>query len=216
MTCGRSWKARSTVRDRGDIDIDFADRTKALSGMPHVPASIIKNGKITKHNTGVYFHAVPMDPVTDQCSLDYEEAERRGMYKIDMLNVSIYDMVEDEEHLLALMKRPLDWAMFEYPEFVSELFHLGNYGELTAKLKPRSIEHIAMILALIRPGKKNLQYRCLTNGFDDIRHEIWMHKDGEAYVFRKSHAFSYAMLVYVHANILVERAMKDAILKTGS
>lgn len=202
--------------DRGDIDIDFADRSKALEGMQHIPASIIKNGRITRHNTGVYFHAVPIDPVTDQCSLDYEEAERRGMYKIDMLNVSIYDMVRNEQHLLELMDRPLDWSLFEHPGFVSELFHLGNYGELTAKLRPRSIEHIAMILAMIRPGKKHLQQRCIAQGFDSIADEIWTHRDGDAYVFKKAHAVSYAMLVYVHANILVEQAARDAIMMTGS
>ena len=199
------------VFDRGDIDIDFADRAAALEGMPHVPASIIKNSKITKHNTGVYFHAAPIDPVTDLCSIDYETAEQRGMFKIDMLNVSVYDSVRDEEHLLELMDRPLDWRMFEDTEFVSKLFHLGNYGELCRKLKPTSIEHIAMILAMIRPGKKHLQAVCEKQGFDSIASDIWLRgNDDDNYSFKKAHAVSYAVLVYVHANILLEKSAIDA------
>lgn len=196
--------------NRGDIDIDFSDRTKALDGMSFIPASIIKDGRITKHNTGVYFHAAPMDPVTGLCSIDYSDAEKRGMFKIDMLNVSIYDMVRDEEHLLDLMERPLDWSCFEDKEFVAKLFHLGNHAELTTKLKPKSIEHLAMILALIRPGKKHLQRICIDRGFDSISSRIWVPGDEDEYVFKKSHAVSYAVLVYVHANLLIELSKTDA------
>lgn len=197
---------------RGDIDIDFADRDQALQLLAHTPASIIKDGKITKHNTGVYFHIVPMDPLTGLCSIDYAEAENRGMFKMDFLNVGVYELVRDEGHLLALMNTPMDWSVFENIEFVSQLFHLGNYGELTARLKPRSIEHIAMILALIRPGKKHLQKSCQTNGFDSIKQEIWDQTDSDGYAFKHAHAVSYAMLVYVHANLLLEKRKNGVIL----
>ena len=200
------------MSNRGDIDIDFADRNKALDGMGFVPASIIRDGKITKHNTGVYFHAAPIDPVTGLCSIDYEDAERRGMFKIDMLNVSVYDMVRDEDHLVDLMKRPLDWAVFEDSKFVERLFHLGNHSELTVRLQPKSIEHLAMILALIRPGKKHLQRKCFEHGFQSIANQIWVQGNEEEYVFKKSHAIGYAMLVYVHANLLLEQSQKDATL----
>ena len=191
--------------NRGDIDIDFSDRDQALVEMPHITASIIKDGKITKHNTGVYFHTVPTDPVTGFCSWDYEDAEQKGMYKIDMLNVSIYSMIRDENHLMDLMSRPLDWRLFEYPEFVANLFHLGNYGDLTSKVKPKSIEDISMLLALIRTGKKHLQERCIQFGFSSIADEIWTHDKSGGYEFKKAHGISYSVLVYVHANLLVEQ-----------
>jgi len=198
------------MHGRGDIDIDFADRNRALAAMPHVPASIIRDGKITKHNTGVYFHLAPIDPVTGLCSMDYEAAETRGLFKIDMLNVGVYEMVRDEQHLLDLMSRPLDWNVFQDHQFVAKLFHLGNYADLCARCKPQSISDIAMLLALIRPGKKHLQQRCETRGFSSISSEIWQKEDGEAYEFKKSHAHGYAVLVYVHANLLVEKSKDDA------
>lgn len=199
------------IHRRGDIDIDFANRDAALKGLNYVPASIIKDGKITKHNTGVYFHDVPQDPITGLCSIDYESAEERGFFKIDFLNVGVYEQVRDESHLLELMHKPIDWSVFRNPEFVSKLFHLGNYGDLTARLKPTSIEHLAMILALIRPGKKHLQGQCERYGFDSIRNEIWSKGDA-GYEFKKAHAVSYAMLVYVHANLLLDQTVKSAIV----
>ena len=192
--------------NRGDIDIDVVNRDLALASLPHTTASIIRDGKITKHNTGVYFHAMPIDPVTGLCSIGYDRAEEMGSFKIDVLNVGVYSMVRDEAHLIDLMHRPLDWRVFQDVEFVGKLFHLGNYGELTAKLKPQSIAHIAMVLALIRPGKKHLQSLCIERGFDSIKAAIWQQDSEEGYVFKKSHSLSYAMLIYVHANLLLEQA----------
>jgi hypothetical protein len=123
-----------------------------------------------------------------------------------MLNVGVYEHVCDETHLLDLMERPLDWAVFADPSFVAKLFHLGNYGDLCARLRPTSIEHIAMILALIRPGKKRLQSKCETQGFRSINDEIWVKTDEDTYSFKKAHAISYAVLVYVHAQILLEQS----------
>ena len=198
---------------RGDIDIDFADRAKALSGLAHTPAMIFRDGQLTRHNTGVYFHAVPTDPISGLCSLDYTHAESNGFFKIDLLNVGVYENVRDEQHLLDLMERELDWSVFTDPTFVQQLFHLNNYGDMCQRLRPTSIEHIAMILAMIRPGKRHLQQRCQSQGWDSIRVDIWTKSDDdEGYTFKKAHAFSYAMLVYVHANILLERSAEDAIV----
>lgn len=192
--------------DRGDVDIDVVDRDAALADLVHVPASIIRDGKIVKHNTGAYFHAMPIDPMTGLSSIGYDRAEEMGCFKIDVLNVGVYSMVKDEAHLIDLMNRPLDWAVFEDPAFVGKLFHLGNYGELTARLKPKSVKHIAMVLALIRPGKRHLQAKCIRLGFDSIQDEIWQQDSEDGYVFKKSHSIGYAMLIYVHANLLIEQA----------
>jgi hypothetical protein len=35
-----------------DIDIDFADRDQALTFIPHVPASLIKNNQLKRHKIG--------------------------------------------------------------------------------------------------------------------------------------------------------------------
>lgn len=190
-----------------DIDIDFFDRSKALEILPHRVAMRNQKGEIVKHNTGVYFQEIPHNPFTNLATIDYQEAEERGYFKIDFLNVSMYDGIRDEKHLVDLMYRPLDWTIFENSEFVSKLFHINNYGTLIAKLKPKSIEDIAIVLAIIRPGKKHLQSKCLAHGLSSVLDEVWEKDDHEAYVFKKAHGIGYATAVYVHANLLLEKEL---------
>ena len=78
-----------------DIDIDFADRTTVLEKVQYyTSAAIIRNNNLVKHNTGVYFTNVPKDPIMDVCSLDHKDAEERGYFKLDLLNVNVYNHCE--------------------------------------------------------------------------------------------------------------------------
>lgn len=189
----------------GDVDIDFADRSRALSGLNHVPAAIIRDGKIERHNTGVYFHEMPTDLLTNLCSIHYEHAEILGCYKFDLLNVHVYEGIKSEDHLVSLMSRELNWQLLQYPEFASQLIHVSNHTQLLSQLKPMSINDLAMILALIRPGKRHLIQRCADRGFNSIKDEIWADSPGSGYAFKHAHATSYAMLVKVHANLIIEQ-----------
>lgn len=193
----------------GDVDIDFANRNIALDVLEFIPASMIKNNQLEKHNTGVYFHAVPTDPITGLASVPYDSAKDKGWYKMDLLNVSIYEMIKDEEHLLHLMNEPIDWKLFEFAEFTQQLVHLHNYSDLVSKLKPKSIDDLAIVLALIRPAKRHLVDKCLQKGFRYIEDEIWTIPSNGEYAFKRSHSLSYAMLVKVHANLLIEQSMVD-------
>lgn len=188
----------------GDIDIDFADRNKALSLLEHVPASIVRNGKVDKHNTGVYFQRVPRDPFTGTASLHYELAEENGWYKVDLLNVWVYERIRDEEHLVSLMNADLDWRLFDYPDFSRGLIHVGNHADLVASLGPRSISDMSMILALIRPGKRHLVEECRKHGFSSIADRIWTPPADGTYHFKKAHAIGYSYLVKVHALLEIE------------
>lgn len=198
-----------TVRHVGDVDIDFPDRNKAAAVLDHTPASIIKNDHIEKHNTGVYFHFVPTDPITNLSSIDYQVAESNGWFKFDLLNVGIYEQVKNEQHLINLMNVELDWKLFESTEFVKNLIHLGNHSDLTVLVKPKSIENLSVLLALIRPGKRHLVDRCKRYGFNSISNEIWTEPTDGTYFFKRSHSLGYAMLVKVHACLLVEQALDD-------
>ena len=64
-----------------DIDIDVPDRDGVLKLFPHVVAN---NGKV-KHNTGVYFHRAPVNPMNGRCSIDYKEAEDMGYFEDSVL-----------------------------------------------------------------------------------------------------------------------------------
>jgi hypothetical protein len=187
-----------------DIDIDVANRDQALAGVDHTAASLHnRNDRLDRHNTGVYFHNVPQDPVTGLCSVPYRQAEQLGFFKIDVLNVHVYEKVRNEAHLIELMNADFNWDLLGYREFVSLLIHLHNQADLVTQLRPRSIPELAMTLALIRPGKTHLINKCIQQGFASIADEIWQQTD-DKFAFKKSHSFGYAMLVKVHAEILLD------------
>ena len=183
-----------------DIDIDFANRNLALDVIKHIQASRTEDSKMVPHNTGIYIQSIPHDPVNNLSGIDYKEAEKRGYFKIDFLNVNIYSKVRDEEHLKQLMETEPLWELLEQDEFTDLLFHINGHGWLTRQMKPRSIEELAMLLALIRPGKKHLIGKTWT----EIGTEIWKKPETGEYYFKKAHAVAYAMAIVVQMNLICE------------
>lgn len=189
------------MRIDSDIDIDFGDREKILSLIKHIPASMRNVNPIRKHPTGVYITDIPYDPVNDMAAIDYDEAEKRGYFKLDLLNVHVYNQVRNEEHLSLLMNEP-NWLLLNNREFVEKLIHLGNqYDNLRKMPEPvDSITRLAMFLAVIRPAKRHLIGRT----WKEVNQTVW-EKDHTGYSFKKSHAIAYAHLVVVHMNLLREQ-----------
>jgi hypothetical protein len=190
----------------GDIDIDTSDRKALLQHVKHVPASMMRKQHFVPHNTGVYFHAVPTHPFAGTCSLPYEEAEQQACYKVDILNNHIYDDVSNEAHLHRLMETPVLWDLLQHEEVVRELAHINGHFEMVQALKPRSVLQLAMVLAMIRPGKRHLYRQCLSEGWHSLEPEIWdIDSNSHLYAFKKPHAVSYACLIAVQLNLLVEK-----------
>ncbi len=186
---------------QSDIDIDFGDRTKLLKLIKHVPAAMREVDPMKKHPTGVYITDVPYDPVTDMCSLDYKEADQRGYFKLDLLNVNIYQAVQDELHLISLMTEP-NWENLKDRTFVEKLIHLNKQYDVLQKMPEpiNSIPRLSMFLAVIRPAKRNL----IGQTYKEISKTVWI-DNNTGYTFKKSHAVAYAQLVVVHMNLLEEK-----------
>lgn len=187
------------MKFRSDIDIDFPNRDLALNLLEHHSAGIIRDGNLVKHNTGIYVTDIPTDPFTGIATIDYNDAEERGYTKLDFLNVSLYTQIKNEAHLQELMTREPAWDRLYDPEFCSKLIHIGNHYDLLLKCPDavNTIPRMAMFLALIRPGKRNLVGRT----WADVARTVW-DKDDEGYAFKKAHAVSYAHLVVVNMNLL--------------
>ncbi len=181
-----------------DIDIDVKDRDVLLEKLKHIPASIIQNGEIKKHNTGVYFTDIPTHPFTNSANIDYKEAEDRGYFKLDILNVGVYDKVKNEKHLQELIDQEPDWSLLEHKEIVEQLFHIHNHFDIVNKLKPKSVEELAAVLAIIRPAKRHL----LNESWNNINENVWKKPTDDSYYFKKSHAVGYALAICVQLNVL--------------
>ena len=189
------------MKFQSDIDIDFADRGAVLQLIKHTKASQLRDSKLVAHNTGVYVTEIPQDPFSGLASVDYESAEQRGYVKLDFLNVTLYQQVRDEQHLVELMHTPPDWHRFNTDQaFFEQLIHVGNHWALLKRMPEPvdSIPRLAMFLSVIRPAKRNL----VGAVWRDVAQEVWNRPEDNSYYFKKSHAVAYAHLVAVNMNLI--------------
>lgn len=184
-----------------DIDIDFANRQSALEKFKHVVAGIEDNGTFKKHNTGVYCTSVPYNPLTGISTVEYKEAEHRGYFKIDFLNVSVYEGVRDRAHLKQLMETEPLWDLLLDDNFSNLLFHVNGHGSILREMKPASIEQLGAVLAMIRPAKRYL----IGKDWTTVMTEIWTKPENDEYYFKKAHAIAYAHVIVVQMNLICEQ-----------
>jgi hypothetical protein len=182
-----------------DIDLDFADRNKILSLIRHTPARQLHQEQVRRHNSGVYVTDIPYDPVNQCAAIDYESAEARGYFKIDFLNMSVYQLIRDQAHYDQLLAQEPDWArLCSDTVWASQLVHVGNYTDLLRQMRPDSIARMAAFISVIRPGKAHLQGL----PWDQVFKSVWDGDSSRGYTFKHSHAISYAALVALHMNLL--------------
>ena len=195
------------MKFKSDIDIDVANREQALSCVKHTAASIFRDGKVTKHNTGVYFTPIPVDPYTGRASVDYEAAEDRGYIKLDILNVGLYQQIKNEAHLQQLMAQEPAWDKLYDPEFCARLIHIGAHYDTLIKMPEavNSIPRLAMFLAVMRPAKRHL----IGQTWREISKTVWEKPIDDGYFFKKAHGVAYAHLVVVNMNLLTQASEQE-------
>ena len=184
-----------------DIDIDFTDRDSALKLFKHVGASRVENNRLVKHNTGVYLHEVPVNALTGLCAVPYDAAEQREYFKIDFLNVGLYNGIKNEDHLVQLMNQEPLWDLLLQDDFTSLLFHVNGHGSILKEMQPKSIEQLAAVLAIIRPAKRHL----IGKDWITVMSEVWTKPETDDYYFKKSHATAYAVAIVVQMNLICEQ-----------
>ena len=188
------------MKFKSDIDIDFGNRQQAIDLLSVTLASIMRDGKLIRHNTGVYPTDIPVDPFLGVASIDYESAEELGYAKLDFLNVSLYTQIKNEQHLQELIAQEPEWDRLYDPEFCSKLIHIGNHYETLIKMPEacNSIPRMAMLLAVIRPAKRHLIGRT----WKEVADSVWESDPNGGYGFKKAHGVAYSHLVCVHMNLL--------------
>ena len=182
-----------------DIDIDLADRDQLLKLIHATPARQMHQGQVRRHNSGVYVTDIPYDPINQCAAIDYEQAEDLGYFKIDLLNMTVYQLVQDPEHYEQMLAREPDWSrLWTDTAWATQLVHIGNYTDLLQSMKPDSIPRMAAFISVIRPGKAHLQNRPWAEVFESV----WDGDDSKGFVFKHAHAIGYAALVALHMNLL--------------
>ena len=182
-----------------DIDIDFANRDQILKLIRHTPARQLVQNQVRRHNSGVYVTDIPYDPVNECAAIDYDTAEQRGYFKIDFLNMGVYQLITSPEHYKEMLDAIPQWdRLWQNSVWAAQLVHVGNYTELLKDMRPDSIPRMAAFISVIRPGKAHLQKK----PWQEVFETVWDNDDSRGYTFKKSHAISYAALVTLHMNLL--------------
>jgi hypothetical protein len=182
-----------------DIDIDFGDRQQILSLIQHTAAMQIHDGKVRRHNSGVYVTNIPRDPINNCAAIDYQTAEQRGYFKLDFLNMSVYQLIRNPEHYEQLLQKEPTWSrLWSDTAWAQQLVHVGNYTKMLETMHPDSIPKMAAFISIIRPGKAHLQNR----PWAEVFATVWDGDESHGYTFKKSHSLGYAQLVALHMNLL--------------
>lgn len=182
-----------------DIDLDLANRDQLLELIQAIPARQQHQGQTRRHNSGVYVTDIPYDPVNACAAIDYEQAENLGYFKIDLLNMSVYELIKSPEHYQQMLDQAPPWSqLWTDSEWASKLVHVGNYTELLRSMKPDTIPRMAAFISIIRPGKAHLQNKTWAEVFESV----WDGDDSRGFVFKHAHAVGYAALVALHMNLL--------------
>jgi hypothetical protein len=108
---------------------------------------------------------------------------------------------KSEEHLTELINKEPLWDLLLQDDFVNLLFHLNGHGSILRQTCPNSLEKLAAVLSMIRPAKRYL----IGKDWTTILDEVWKKPTTNEYHWKKSHAFSYALLVVMHMNLICEQ-----------
>ena len=93
-----------------DIDLDLADRDQLLKLIESTSARQLHQGQARRHNSGVYVTDIPYDPVNACAAIDYEQAEQLGYFKIDLLNMSVYQLIKSPKHYDQMWTQEPAWS----------------------------------------------------------------------------------------------------------
>jgi hypothetical protein len=108
--------------------------------------------------------------------------------------------VRDENHLVELLTKEPPWDVLDDRDILGALAHVGDYYDIVQMIQPRSIEDLAVCIALPRPGK----YHLIGRSRAEIDREIW--NKTEKFYFKKSHAVAYSSAIVVQLNLMIEQA----------
>ena len=183
-----------------DVDIDLQTTFNPRTIFPWVRAAVLKNDNMTPHPCGVYPQNIAVDPITGLAAIPYDIAEELGYSKIDFLHLGVYDHFKSRAEIKELLAEEPDWGILLIPSEQKKLFQLSKHGDILNAIKPKSIEELADVLALIRPGKKQLVK--LYHAQRDACRRILYAKDENGYSFKKSHAIAYSLVIVLQLHLI--------------
>lgn len=195
------------ARRKFDIDIDVKSKTQKDAYGVRSYVYNEERMKLVPHPSGYFLQSedlvmndIPVDPETGMTALSAKEGEEYGFFKVDLLTNTAYDQFRNKKDVLNAMDfSKFDWSVFLDKDVVEKLPHMGKNFSVVRQLQPQSVEDLADILALIRPGKIDLFDAYLENR-ERTRKRLYKRPSNGGMYFKKSHAIAYAVMILVTLN----------------
>lgn len=187
------------IKTTADIDIDVQSTFDPDTIFKIVHASRVQNGKLMKHPVGVYFQNIPTDPISGFSAIPYEFTDDLHYFKIDMLHLHILNQFDSKSQIKTLLKCEPNWQIFQDEQQVEKLFQLSRHFAVVNRIKPKSILDIADCIAIIRPGKRILLDKYMSNR-DATR--ILLYQKTSDSDYKRSHAVAYAHIVLLQMHLI--------------
>ena len=195
----RSLKVKRTM-PKFDIDIDVNKKVDRRDYGKPVPIVNYEKQKILPHPSGIVLDDIPVDPDSGMVPFDYKILDDMKLTKVDLLTNHSYDVFHKKEDILNLVDKidTIDWDWFQDNDFTEKLPHLKGNSHYLNFLHPKSVEELADVLALIRPGKIHLmdEYLVKRRAMDN---RIYSRPTNDKMYMKKSHAIAYAVMICVAA-----------------
>jgi len=184
-----------------DIDIDLKPDFELSSAFPlWKRAAVFKNSQLTPHPCGAYPQDIGQDPITKLAAIPYSIAEDLGFMKLDFLHLNVYKHFSSHDEVCQLVNLEPNWSLLLIPSVVEKLFQLSRHGDVLARVKPKSVDELADVIALIRPGKRSLLDAYLIN--KETTKRILYTKGSGEYAFKRSHACAYSMVIILQLHLI--------------
>jgi hypothetical protein len=189
-----------------DVDIDLCSSFNPKNYFPEIVlASRIEKHELKKHQVGVYFQNIAIDPITKFAAIPYDKAAEMNYFKIDMLHLTILDYFENKQQIKVLIRKAPNWEMLEDPNIVQKLFQIAKHYDIINEVKPTSILELADCVALIRPGKRYLLKKYNTDKYN-IR--TILYNKTHASDYKKSHAIAYSTIIVLQMHLIAANIIK--------
>jgi len=184
-----------------DIDIDVTSSFEPKQIFPQsVLASMIQDDTLKKHPCGVYFQQIPIDQITNLAAIPYEEAEILGYFKFDFLHLTLLEKFTSKQQMRNLIAKNPNWDLLLDDNVVKKLFQISKHSALLARLRPRSVQDLADVIALLRPAKKHLVDAYEADKMKIRQQELYTKSTN--YYFKRSHAISYALTIVLQLHLI--------------
>lgn len=141
------------------------------------------------------------DSLTDLAAIPFNDAEDFGYLKVDFLHLNVYKNFKTREEIDLLLEIEPDWNLLLLSHTHPKLFQLAKHGPLLLDIRPRNILDLADAMALIRPAKKHI-LPVYKKDKKAGRTLLWLKEEDSGYAFKKSHAISYAYVVWLQLHLI--------------